>query len=169
MLHLQEYIRRMASALLDVDGQEQSDPVAVEAMQQIAMEYGEFACALVNFNLDAARALYTGNLSEDENAPTSMSEDQYHMLVVSTIKAYLQHAPNKHKVSIYLLIQCVHSLVMCINALCVFCDGCSILVYLLELSMCHGRMHHLAGDVCVTCLGALCSSHHLPPNTVNLM
>ena len=51
-------------------------------MQKLATEYGEFACALVNFNLDAAAALYTGKLSEDEGIPTSMSDEQYHLLVV---------------------------------------------------------------------------------------
>ena len=56
---MQEYIRRIAGALLELDGQEYPDPVAVDAMQQTAVEYGEFACALVNFNLDAATALYT--------------------------------------------------------------------------------------------------------------
>ena len=56
---MQEYIRRIAGVLLELDGQAYPDPIAFDAMQQIATEYGEFACALVNFNLDAATALYS--------------------------------------------------------------------------------------------------------------
>lgn len=88
----------MGSLLLESEGQAHSDPAALNELQRVSVEYGEFACALVNFNLDAATALYTGKLGDDKNAPTSLSNEQYHVLVVGLSTGF------------FLLYHCVHGI-----------------------------------------------------------
>lgn len=62
-----------------------SRPAAVDAVQKLALECGEFYCALVNFHVHAATVLYTGQLLEDIGGPSSMDHAQYCLLVVSVL------------------------------------------------------------------------------------
>lgn len=82
-------MRPLASALLDLDGCAHPDPAAVDALQKLAVESGEFYCALVNFNVRAATVLYTGQLLGDSIGPSSMSCSQYSLLVVGGLTSSL--------------------------------------------------------------------------------
>ena len=84
-MSVQEYIRPLASSLLDIDSSANPDPAVVRAMQQLALEFGEFISALLNFNVDAATILYTGQLTGGDSNPAFMDRAQYRLLVVSVL------------------------------------------------------------------------------------